>query len=191
MKTRQKPGLMLACLAVLIVAATIAITGCLESTPGQVTATNEKRSENPAADPAFTPGATTGPALLKTAQPTPASVASAPVIKFDPLGIRKIGGPLIITGTTSLPAGTDLFWQIRPDTGTPPTGLDMSSRMCIMENNLVTEGKGTLNKVSLTIDTNKLVAGKYVAIAMKMKEDPGSGHIVIGDPAGYMYLSLR
>lgn len=190
MKPRKNPGHRLAFLAVLIIAAAIAVTGCLESGSGRMASVHGTQAENPAAAQNVTAGATTGPAP-GTVQPPGVTVPSAMVIQFDPVRGKKIGDPLVITGTTRLPEGTDLFWQIRPDTGMPPTGIDMNSRMGIMENNRVTKGRGAVNQVSLTVDTNKLVAGKYVAIAMTMKEDPGSGHLVIGDPAGYVNLTLN
>lgn len=137
----------------------------------------------------------TGP-VAAPVQPSPAQPSSDPVlpnavITFDPIGDRKTGNTFNITGTTSLPAGTNLFWEVRLDTGTPPTGIDMNSRMGIMANNQVTKGSGTSNRVSLAVETKDLVPGKYVALAISLKGDPVTVDPTTGTLAGYTYLNLE
>lgn len=182
MKNHQKSGLGLICLAILIVVATLVIAGCMESTQGQ-------QGENSAAVTTVTIRTTTAPAPLKTVQPTPAPGLSTAGIAIDPIGDRKTGDKFVITATTSLPAGTNIFWQVLPDTGTPPTGLDGTSKMSIAGNSQVTKGDGTSNRISQAVDPGSLVPGKYVVIVGEMKGAPSD--FEIGDRYGYTYFTLK
>jgi len=191
MKTQQKSGSALICLAILI-AASLVIAGCVDSgldQQGQVTPTNDKQSENHAAGTTVTIRTTTVAAPLKTLQPMPASGLSTRGITIDPIGDKKTGEKFLLAATTSLPVGTNLFWQVLPDTGTPPTGLDGSSQMSVGGNNLVIKGDGTANRISQAVDLGRLVPGKYVVIVGEMKGD--FSDFKIGDRYGYTYVTLR
>lgn len=195
MKNQQKSGIRLISLALLIVIATLVSAGCLESTPdqqSQMTATHDQQSANPASGTAVTARITTTPAMLKTTQSAPAPVSSTGVIKIDPIGDKNTGDRFTLSGTTSLPAGTNIFWQIMPDTGTSPTGLDPDSQMSVGGNNQVTKGDGTLNRISLAVELGRLIPGKYVAIVGKMKGDQTTGIVFeIGNDYGYTYFTLK
>jgi hypothetical protein len=187
MKSHQKPGPGLVCLALLITIAILMVAGCTGSDPGQqsqVTIAHEKQSEKLVATTIVT-------MRTMAAQPSSDPVLSTAVITFDPTNDRKAGDQFNITGTTSLPTGTNLFWEIRLDTGTPPTGIDLNSRMGIMANNQVTRGRGNLNRVSLAIDTKDLVPGKYVALAVSLRGNPMTVDPTTGTLAGYTYLTLK
>ena len=93
-----------------------------------MTPTGNQQSEHPAAVTTVTTRITTAPAPLKTAQPTPAPGLSTAGVSIDPIGDKKTGDKFLITGTTSLPAGTNLFWQVIPDTGTPRPVLTRTHR---------------------------------------------------------------
>jgi hypothetical protein len=191
MKTQQKSGSALICLAILI-AASLVIAGCVDSgldQQGQVTPTNDKQSENHAAGTTVTIRTTTVAAPLKTLQPTPVSGLSTKEITIDPIGDKKTGEKFLLAATTSLPVGTNLFWQILPDTGTPPSSLDGSSQMSVGGNNLVINGDGTANRISQAVDLGRLVPGKYVVIVGEMKGD--FSDFKIGDRYGYTYFTLK
>jgi hypothetical protein len=189
MKTPQKLGPVLTCPASLMIIAAIMIAGCLGPASGQTTATNDKQSKNHADGTVVMTRTTTALPPLNTARTTPAPGLSTRSIKLDLIGDRKTGVTFVITGTTSLPAGTNLFWQVLPDTGTPPAGLDRNSTMSIGGNNLVTKGDGVSNRISQTVDPGRLVPGKYVAIVGEMKGD--FSNFEIGDRFGYMYFTLK
>ena len=141
MKTHQKSGIGLICLALLIAIATIAIAGSVDSGQarhGQIAPTSSHQSEQLSVGTAATTRITITQTLLKTTQTTPILVLSNAVITFDPIGDK-----FFINGTTSFPSGTNLFWEIIPDTGTPPTGVDINAQRGIMANNLVTKGDTT------------------------------------------------
>jgi hypothetical protein len=193
MTFRLTPGAGLVCLVLLVTIATILLAGCTDTAQdqqGQATATQ------PAADPA--PGTaaatrpTTHPATVKTTLAAPAPFSSTGVITIDPIGDRKTGETVTLTGTTSLPAGTSIFWQILPDTGTPPTGVDPDSQMSVAGNYQVTRGDGSLNRIAISIDMGRLVPGRYVAIVGKMKGDPAAGPVFeIGNDYAYTYITLK
>ncbi len=195
MKNKPKSGNMLICLAMLIVVATMVSAGCMDTTPGpqgQTTATYDQQVASPASGTAATTRITTAPAPLKTTPSAPAPVSSTGVIKIDPIGDKNTGDTFTLTGTASLPAGTNIIWQILPDTGTPPTGIDGNSQMSVGGNNQVTQGDGTRNRISLAVQLGRLVPGKYVAIVGKMKGDPATGTVFeIGNDYGYTYFTLK
>jgi hypothetical protein len=193
MKRDHQSGPGLICTTILILLATIAIAGCVDSVrdqQGQVTATGTVQAGHPATVTTITTGTATVPAPQKTAQPAP--VSSTGVIRVDPVSDKNTGDTFTLTGTTSLPAGTNIIWQILPDTGTPPTGLDGNSMMSVGGNYQVTKGDGTSNRISLAVDLGRLVPGKYVAIVGAMKGDGTSGTVFeIGRDYGYTYFTLK
>ncbi|MDO9323339.1 MAG: hypothetical protein Q7T80_00095 [Methanoregula sp.] len=197
MKTPKRSGLGFICLTMLIAIAMITIAGCVGSvqesqSPG--TSASNVPAEHTTAITTVATRPANVPATKTTTMPASSSVPSNGVITFDPISDKKAGDTFRITGTTSLPAGTNLFWQVRPDTGTPPTGIDMNSRMGIMANNQVTKGSGTANQVSLSVDakdTKDLAAGKYVVLAVSLKGDPMTTDPATGILAGYIYITLK
>jgi hypothetical protein len=179
-------------LATIFIIAILAIAGYTESAPdgqGGKGTTTEKQSMDTGAKTVTTTRTTS-----ISSQPAKDPVLPGAVITFDPVGEKKIGDPLLITGTTSLPAGTNLFWQIRNDTGIPPTGIDMSSRIGIMANNQVAKDSGTSNQISLSVEaknTKDLKSGKYVIIIVSLNGDPMTTNPSTGTLAGYSYLILK
>lgn len=118
-----------------------------------------------------------------TDSPVQATVTKDDYVRLNPIGDKKVGDQFLITGTTSLPAGVSLIWQVMPYTGTIPTGLDMNAKG-IMANNPVTKGDGTANRVSLAVDLGNMQPGEYIAMVGPMKGDPEKRDIAMGDPVG-------
>ena len=193
MKKHQRSGLGLVCLTIIIAIVIITLAGCVDSAQsqqGQVTPAGNQQNENPA--PTAVATRTTVPEPQKTTPSASKPVSSTGVITIDPISDKNTGDKFTLTGTTSLPAGTNILFQIMPDTGTPPTGLDKDSMMSVGGNNLVTKGEGTLNRVSLAIDLGRLVPGKYVAIIGKMKGDETTGIVFeIGNDYSYTSFTLK
>jgi hypothetical protein len=192
LKTDQKPGAALICLALLITIATLVIAGCMESAQeqqGQMPVAREKLNEQPVSTTIVTTRTVTAPVQPSPAQPSPGPGLSTAGITIDPIGDKKVADRFTITATTSLPTGTNLFWQILPDTGTPPTGLDGNSQMSVGGNNQVTKGDGTANRISQAVDLGGLVPGKYVVIVGEMKG--AFSDFKIGDRYGYTYFTIR
>ena len=107
-------------------------------------------------------------------------------ITVDPIGDLPVGAQFLITGTTSLPVGASLLWQVMPDTGTAPTGINMTS-MGLAGSNMVTKGDSTLNLVSFAADMNQMPAGKWVVLVGVMKE----GDFEVEDPIATAYFTLK
>jgi hypothetical protein len=195
MRTDHQTGSGLICITILIILATIAIAGCADSAQvpqSQETPTGNVLTGHPAAGTTTATRIATVMATQRTAQPASGPVSSTGVIKIDPISDKNAGDTFTLTGTTSLPAGTNILWQILPDTGTPPTGPDGNSMMSVGGNYLVTKGEGTSNRISLSIDLGRLVPGKYVAIVGKMKGDPASAPVFeIEKDYGYAGFTIK
>jgi len=195
MNIHRKPGIGLISLVLLVTIATILLAGCTDSSQdrqSQVAPTGTQQIEKTTMHTTATTKTVTGAAPQKTAQPASTPVSSTGVIKIDPISDKNTGDTFTLTGTTSLPEGTNIFWQILPDTGTPPTGLDGDSMMSVGGNYQVTKGDGTSNRIALAVDLGRLVPGKYVAIVGKMKGDETSGIVFeIGKDFGYTYFTLK
>jgi len=127
---------------------------------------------------------------LGTDTPVKATITGNDYIHLNSIGDKKVGDQFLITGTTSLPTGTGLIWEVMPYTGTTPTGLDMDAKG-IMANNAVTKGNGTANRVSLAVDMSNFAPGEYIAIVGEMKEDPVNRDIAIGDLVGSARFNVK
>lgn len=191
MKLQQNSKIRLASLILIVAFATILIAGCTDSASArqsQTASTNSPQNGQAAASTTIPTKATVLPASPKTTQPALTQAPSAKTLSFDPIGNKKTGDKFTITGTTALPAGTNLFWEIMPDPGTPPTGVDLDAQIGIMANNYVKKGNGASNTVSLDVDTKDLKAGKYVVIVASVNgnADPSTGTM-----EGYTYFTLK
>ncbi len=122
--------------------------------------------------------------------PVQVTITNNDYIRINAIGDRKVGDQFLITGTTSLPVGTSMIWEIMPDTGTPPAGLDLNAAG-IMANNAVTKGDGTSNRVSLAVDMSTMKPGKWVVLVGVMKGEPNSGSIEIEKLTGTAYFTLK
>jgi hypothetical protein len=196
METGRRPDRVLVYLAVIFTGVILAAGGCTDTAPqqpGPAGTTGAGQATSPAASAVQTIRTTTIP-TAPPAQPSPDPVMPDAAVTFDPIGERTIGSALLISGATSLPAGTNLFWEIRPDTGTLPTGIDLNSRIGIMANNQVISGSGSSNRVSLSVvakDTKDLPPGKYVVVVVSLKGDPMTTGPSTGTLAGYSSLILK
>lgn len=125
-----------------------------------------------------------------TETPVKATITKDDYIRIRAIDDRTVGDQFLITGTTSLPVGTMLIWQVMPSTGTVPATLDMNARG-IMANNAVTKGDGEENRVSLAVDTADHPPGEYIVIVGEMKGDMATGDIRIGDLVGSALFNLE
>ena len=107
-------------------------------------------------------------------------------IAVNPIGDRSAGDQFLITGTTSLPVGTSLIWQIMPYTGTAPTSVNKTA-MGLAGSNMVTKGSGTTNRVAFAADMNQMPAGKWVVLVGVMK----SGDFEVENPIATAYFTLN
>lgn len=187
METINGSGKKIAGLILFMTIVLIVMTGCTDSAmeqQGPATPVHEKQGENPAV--------TTNAAITTPEAPAQKPVSSTGVINIDPVTDKTTGDTFTLTGTTSLPAGTEILWQVMPDTGSPPTGLDMDSTMSVGGNVLVTQGDGTSNRIAIPVDLGRLVQGKYTVVAGKAKEHlPDKMVFEIGNDFGYAFLRIK
>lgn len=121
-----------------------------------------------------------------TDTPVQVTPTESDFITVKPIGDLSVGAQFLITGTTSLPVGASLLWQVMPDTGTAPTGINMTA-MGLAGSNMVTKGVGTMNQVSFAADMNQMPAGKWVVLVGVMKE----GDFEVEDPIATAYFTLK
>jgi hypothetical protein len=196
---REEPGPAASGLAgpvvILTLIAILIVTGCTDSNPqlqGSTTTFTEQRNENPAREvtAAVRTGAVT--AAQAITQPAAGPVSSTGVIRLDAISDMNAGEKFTISGTTSMPEGSEILWQVIPDTGLPPEGLDPDSTMSVGGNYLVTRGNGTMNRITIAVDPGGLVPGRYAVIAGKAKErTPDKMVFEIEKDFGYAYFSLK
>ena len=189
MKLPQKTGIRVASLILIVAVATILIAGCTDSASvrqSQTASTNSPQGGQAATGTAAK--TTVLPASPATTQPALTQASSAKSLSIDPISNKKAGEKFTITGTTTLAADTGLFWEIIPDPGTTPTGVDLNAQIGIMANNYVKKGNGASNTVSLDVDTKDLKTGKYVVIVASVNgnADPSTGTM-----EGYTYFTLN
>lgn len=134
------------------------------------------------------PPAMTDP--VKTIRPRANPGTSTGVIQLDPISDKRTGETFTISGTARLPEKTNLLWQILPDTGTPPGGLEKESTMSVGGNYFVLKGDGATNRISIAVDLGHLVPGNYVAIVGTMKGDPEEMLFEIDRDFGYAYVTV-
>lgn len=191
MTNPKRTGSWLIGLAVFLIIAAVFTAGCLDSASdqdSQMTTVGAEQTGQPAVTAAVQATKTTEP--VKTVSYGSTQTPSVTIVTLDPIRNTKSGDLLLITGTTWLPSGTNLIWQIMPDTGTTPTGLDKTATMSIMASSYVAKGNATWNLASVTMETKRLKPGKYVALVAEMEDDPATGTADIGRLAGYTWFTL-
>jgi hypothetical protein len=118
--------------------------------------------------------------------PVQVTPAASDFITVNPVGDRSVGDLFLISGTTSLPVGTSLLWQVMPDTGIAPTSVNKTATG-LAGSNMVTKGSGATNRVSFAADMNRMPAGKWVVLVGVMK----NGEFDVENPIATAYFTLR
>ena len=164
--------------------------------PGTPTITVTQMTGDPAKGD-YRPGTVKGTAsftlkgaYLGTDTPVQPTITKDDYIRINTIGDKNVGDQFLVTGTTSLPVGTSLIWEVMPDTGTFPAALDLNAKG-IMANNAVTKGDGTSNRVSLAVDMGGFPPGEYVVIVGEMNGDPSAGTMKMGDLAGSAQFTVK
>jgi hypothetical protein len=200
MKTDQRSGHVLVCFAILITIATMVVVGCTDSAHNSqepVKVTGGKPGEHSTTRIGVTTKATVTPSLQKTVQQTPASrpsTTTTPASTSDPSeraipngilidGIRDItaGDPLVVSGRTSLPAGTNLIVKVVPVTmnkGTIAGDFRNPEKSAVIK---VTAGSANGNRFSITLETGNLPLAEHIVFVSDM-DDEAAGNI--SEPTG-------
>ena len=190
----QGSGRILISLVLSISIMTVILTGCMDSVSGEqnpMTAVQEKPDEHTPVVKLVTITATISLSPVAT-QTALKPVSSTGVITIDPVTDKNTGDIFTLSGITGLPAGTEIIWQVMPDTGFPPTGIDGNSTMSVGGNYPVTQGEGTSHLIAIPVDLGRLVPGNYTVIAGKAKEHPPDKMVFeIGDDFGYTSFRIK
>lgn len=155
MTQQLKYGRLFASLVLVIAIAALFVAGCTDSSsPGQKTAPSTGIGQNGQASvpPTDTPihGKTND--LLTTVPASAAQDRSGTFIAIDPVGDKKIGDLLVISGTTSLPVKTPVYlsWRV----GNP-------GEEKILSNRPVLSGTNGTNRFRFVFDTTGFKPGTY------------------------------
>jgi hypothetical protein len=126
-----------------------------------------------------------GGSFLGSDTPVQVTPTASDFITLNKIGDRSVGDQFLITGTTSLPVGASLLWQVMPDTGTTPATVNKTA-MGLGGSNMVTKGSSTANRVSFAADMNQMPAGKWAVLVGVMKD----GEFEVENPIATAYFTL-
>jgi hypothetical protein len=122
--------------------------------------------------------------------PVKAKITKDDFIRINAIGDRSFGDQFLVTGTTSLPVGTEVLWQVTP--ASLITNPDQSGTMTgMMANSQVTKGTSNTNRVSFAMDTYALLPEKYNVSVSTIAGDLSKGDFMTGDLTGTVYFTLK
>ncbi|MDD5024193.1 MAG: hypothetical protein WC295_08730 [Methanoregula sp.] len=190
MKTDQRLGYVFVCFAILITIATMMVIGCTDSAPNpqeQVTVSGGTSGEHSTASIGVTTKATVTPSPQKTVPQTPVSRPSTtktPASTSDPseqaipngIIIDSIcditaGDPLVVSGRTSLPPGTNLIVKVVPVTmnkGTIAGDFRNTEKSAVTK---VTAGSANGDRFSITLETGNLPFAEHIVFVSDMDDE--------------------
>ncbi len=110
-------------------------------------------------------------------------------IHLDKIGTRSAGDLFLVTGTTSLPVGTEILWQVTPAALTSdPNQTGTFSGM--MANSQVTRGMGMANRVTFAMDSYALQPAEYNVTVSISAGDLNAGDFRPGELSASRLFSL-
>ena len=112
-----------------------------------------------------------------------------PFISVDPVSEKHVGDQFTLSGTTSLPVGSEILIEVYPasyesGSGTitnPETGAVTGTFSGATGTITVTKGSGNVNAWSTLIDSKTFRPGEIVVIAASLKGDIAKGDYTKGD----------
>jgi hypothetical protein len=140
----------------------------------------------------ITKGDTSGSAQFAII-PTPSSeLVNGSFIHIDPIGDKNVGDQFTITGTTSLPVGSEILVEVYPasyesgfgTTTDPKTGAGSGEFNGVVGIVNVTAGTGNINIWSMDLDATGFSSGEYLVNASLFKSDEQMGDFTTGNPVG-------
>ncbi|MCK9632640.1 MAG: hypothetical protein M0R30_13495 [Methanoregula sp.] len=129
-------------------------------------------------------------AYLTTETPVKATITKDDYIRINAIGDRSVGEQFLVTGTTSLPVGTEVLWEITPDSifTNPNQSGEFTGAMA---NSQVTKGEGTTNRVSYAMDTWVLLPEQYNVSVSTVVGNLSEGDYRTGNPTGNTLFTLK
>jgi hypothetical protein len=112
-----------------------------------------------------------------------------PFISVDPISDKNIGDQFTITGNTSLPAGTEILFQIYPASfeaaaTDPQTGAQNGEFTGATGTVTVTQGTGGTNTWSVDVDLTTFLPTEYLVNVSLFTGDASRGDFSTGNPFG-------
>ncbi|MFA5332501.1 MAG: hypothetical protein WC342_08995 [Methanoregula sp.] len=121
---------------------------------------------------------------LTTDTPVRPTITNDDFIRINAIGDRSVGDLFLVTGTTSLPVGTEFTWQVTPASFTTNPDQQTGTFTGSMGKSQVTKGTGSTNRVSFAMDTYALLPAQYnvtiAAVAGNLSEGDYSTHDLMG-----------
>ena len=117
--------------------------------------------------------------------------AAKPFISVDPISDKNTGDNLVITGKTSLPAGTELLIEAYPASFKDQTGTGSGEFTGATGTVTVAKGSGTANTWSWPLDTSTFGPVEYLVSVSTVRGDPSDGDLAKGDISASTTFNLR
>jgi hypothetical protein len=114
-----------------------------------------------------------------------------PFISVDPISDKNTGDNPVITGKTSLPAGTGLLIEAYPASLKDQTGTGSGEFTGATGTVTVAKGSGTANTWSWPLDTSTFGPGEYLVSVSTFRGDPAKGDLAKGDISASTTFILR
>jgi hypothetical protein len=122
-----------------------------------------------------------------------------PFISVDPVGDKNIGEHILITGKTSLPAGSEILIEVSPASFEPGPGMVADPKTGVVSGEF-TGAMGTVTVVkdmagsnvwSLPIETKTFKPMIYLVSASNLKGDLSKGNLMRGEISGETQFTLH
>ncbi|MEN6611011.1 MAG: hypothetical protein ABFC24_09210 [Methanoregulaceae archaeon] len=127
---------------------------------------------------------------LTTETPVKATITKDDYLHANGIGDRSVGDQFLVTGTTSLPVGTEVLWEVTP--ASLLTDPDQSGTFTgAMANSRVSKGTGNANRVSYAMDTYVLLPGEYNVTISTSAGDISQGDYRKGAVSGSVLFTLK
>jgi len=127
---------------------------------------------------------------LTTDTPVKVTITKDDFIRVNAIGDRLLGDQFLITGTTSLPAGTEVMWEVTPASFTTDPDQQTGTFTGAMANSQVSKGTGNTNRVTFALDTYVLLRGQYNVSVSTIAGDLTRGDFRTGDLMGSGLFTL-
>ncbi len=103
---------------------------------------------------------------------------------------KKVGDKFLILGSTDLPVGTEILWEIGPDL-TQSSPQYTGEYQYISSNSMVVKGNDTVNRVSNAIDTIAFTPGVYNVTCSISNGDLRKGEWKKGDIQAHTQFTVK
>ncbi|AGB03094.1 hypothetical protein [Methanoregula formicica] len=127
---------------------------------------------------------------LGSETPVKPALSQDDYIHLDKIVNRSAGNLFLVTGTTSLPVGTEVLWQVTPTAlSTDPNQTGTFSGM--MANSQVTRGQGMANRVTFAMDSYALQPAEYNVSVSISAGDLDAGDFRPGELSASRFFTLN